>query len=146
MPIAGSDQAMPEWITVRTPQASGHIATSRAPFDSVATDALVRAARRVRAGPARAYIEPRFSVYVVLLEFAASDYGLYVGMTGLMPDERYLNHKAGNKASKWARRYGIGLLPALYRHLNPLDWEPATVAEVALAEALRRTGIRVEQG
>ena len=40
----------------------------------------------------------------------------------------------------------IGLLPALYRHLNPLDWELATVAEVALAEALADAGIRVKQG
>jgi hypothetical protein len=36
---------MPEWIVVRTPE-DGHVATSRAPFDPVTTDALVRAARR----------------------------------------------------------------------------------------------------
>lgn len=91
-------------------------------------------------------MEPRFSVYVVLLELDGREHSLYVGLTGLSPDERYLNHKAGYKASRRVRRFGAGLLPALYRHLNPLDWEPATNAEVALAEALRRTGIRVEQG
>ena len=82
---------------------------------------------------------------MVLLEFAAGDYGLYVGLTGLTPEERFLNHKAGHKASKWVRRFGIGLLPALYRHLNPLGYESATSAEVALAQALRGTGIRVIQ-
>lgn len=132
---------MPDWITVRTP-ADGRIATSGAPFDPVTTDALVRAARRVRR---EASADPRFSIYVVLLEFAAVDYGLYVGLTGLTPDERFVNHKAGHKASKWVRRYGIGLLPALYRHLNPLSYERAAVAEVVLAEALRGTGIRVQQ-
>ncbi len=133
---------MPDWITVRTP-GDGRIATSRAPFDAVTTDALVRAARGVRR---EASVDPRFSIYVVLLEFAPDDYGLYVGLTGLTPDERYSNHKAGRKASKWVRRYGIGLLPVLYRHLNPLSYEHAAVAEVALAEALRGTGIRVHQG
>jgi hypothetical protein len=132
---------MPDWITVRTP-GDGHVATSRAPFDPVTTDALVRAARQVRR---EASADPHNSIYVVLLEFAANDYGLYVGMTGLTPDERYLNHKAGHKASKWVRQYGVGLLPALYRHLNPLGYEPAALAEVALAEALRGTGIHVHQ-
>lgn len=135
---------MPEWIAVRTPD-DGHIATSRAPFDPATSDALVRAARRVRPGSPRPSEEVHHSVYVVLLEFAAHDYGLYVGLTGLTPEERFLNHKAGRKASRWVRRYGIGLLPALYRHLNPLDWESAPGAEVALAQALALTGIRVEQ-
>lgn len=136
---------MPEWIALRTPEGD-HVATWRAPFDPVTTDALVAAARAIRADPPRPSIEPHFSVYVVLLELVACDYALYVGMTGLSPEERFGNHKAGYKSSRWVRRYGIGLLPALYRHLNPLDWEPATKAEVDLANALRSTGIRVEQG
>ena len=133
---------MPEWIAVRTPQGT-RVATSRAPFDTATTEALVRAGRSVRAP--QASTKSRFSVYVVLLEFAPSEYGLYVGLTGLTPDQRYLNHKSGYKASRWPKRYGIGLLPALYRHLNPLDWESAVHAEVALAEALAQTGVRVEQ-
>jgi hypothetical protein len=40
----------------------------------------------------------------------------------------------------------IGLLPALYLHLNPLDRKLATGAEVALPEALAEVGIRVKQG
>lgn len=35
---------MPEWITLRTPQEGRRVATSRAPFDPVTTDALVREA------------------------------------------------------------------------------------------------------
>lgn len=136
---------MPEWIALRTPE-NGQVRTSRAPFDSATTDALVRAARKVRPDPPRPFAEPSRSVYVVLLQFAAGDYGLYVGMSVHSPYERYLKHKAGYKSSRWPRRYGIGLLPALYRHLNPMDYKPATKAEVALAEALRHTGIRVEQG
>jgi hypothetical protein len=85
-------------------------------------------------------------VYVVLLEYPAAEYGLYVGSTGLTPEERYANHKAGHRASRWVRRFGIGLLPALYHHLNPLDDDSAELAEVELAEALRRTGWRVHQG
>ena len=136
--------SMPSWITVRTPH-EGRIATSRAPFDPQTTDALVRAARSVRRGRPTSPREPRNSVYVVLLEFAADHYGLYVGLTGLTPEERYLNHKAGHKASRSVRRYGIGLLPALYRHLNPLSYEQAELAEVALANALADTGIRVNR-
>jgi hypothetical protein len=136
---------MPEWIALRTPT-DDHVATSRAPFDPLTTDALVRAARRIRPDPSVSGVEPHHSVYVVLLEFGSGDHGLYVGSTGHTPEERFLKHKAGHKASRWVRRYGLGLLPALYRHLNPLGWEAATSAEVALAEGLASTGIRVEQG
>jgi hypothetical protein len=136
---------MPTWIALRTP-GDRRVLTGRAPLTPDVTDTLVRAARRVRPGPPRPLIIPRFSVYVVLLEMAAGEYGLYVGMTGLTPEERYLNHKAGRRASRWPRRYGVGLLPALYRHLNPLDYEPAQVAEVELAKALRVTDLPVRQG
>jgi hypothetical protein len=135
---------MPDWITVRTP-GDGRFVTSRAPFSPEITDALVRAARRVRRGAATPSVQSHHSIYVVLLEFAAGEYGLYVGMTSLTPEERYLKHKAGHRASRWVRKYGIGLLPALYRHLNPLSYEAASGAEVALAEALARTGVRVKQ-
>ena len=107
---------------------------------------MVQAERKVRRGPPTPSVQPRDSIYVVLLEFAAGEYGLYVGMTGLTPEERYQNHKAGRRASKWVRKYGVGLLPALYRHLNPLERKLAISAEVALAEALADVGIRVKQG
>lgn len=135
---------MPDWIAVQA-HAEGHEATIRAPFDPATTDALVRAARRVRPGASRGAEHAHHSIYVVLLELAGGDYGLYVGRTGRNPEERFRNHKAGRKASKWVRKYGIGLLPALYRHLTPISYQDAAVAEVALAEALRGTGIFVRQ-
>ena len=136
---------MPQWFTVRTPK-EGRVAISRAPFNPATSDALVRAARQVRRGRFRPSARAQRSVYVVLLDFGPDEYGLYVGMTGLTPDERFQNHKAGHKDSRWVRRFGVGLLPALYRHLNPLDYEPAKKAEVALAEALASTGVSVKQG
>jgi len=39
---------------------------------------------------------------------------LYVGMTGLTPEERFANHKAGTKAAAVVKRYGLRLLPELY--------------------------------
>ena len=37
---------------------------------------------------------------------------VYVGMTGLTPDERLDKHKAGIKSNKFVRLYGLRLLPA----------------------------------
>lgn len=135
---------MPEWITYRSPE-RGRITTGRAPFDPRTTNALVRAARSVRRPASKSGAAARSFVYVVLLDFGARGLGLYVGRTGRTPDERYQNHKAGYKSSKWARRYGVGLLPALYRHLNPLDSSSADRVEVELASALRTTGLTVHQ-
>ena len=44
---------------------------------------------------------------------------MYVGMTGLKPEERFANHKQGIKSASAVKRYGIRLLPELYAHLNP---------------------------
>ena len=63
---------------------------------------------------------------------------LYVGMTGLTPEERFANHKAGTKAAWVVKRYGIRLLPELYAHLNPMPYEAAAEMEKDLAEELRR--------
>ncbi|HEY3335043.1 MAG TPA: hypothetical protein VGK16_07365 [Candidatus Limnocylindrales bacterium] len=137
---------MPEWITVRTPEEGGQIATSRAPFDPPTTQALVKAARSVQPEPPATPPKSLFWVYVALLRYANGEHGLYVGLTGLTPDRRYLNHKAGHKASKSVLRHGIGLLPALYKHLGPLGRSAAESTEVELAEALRATGTEVRQG
>ena len=39
---------------------------------------------------------------------------VYVGMTGLTPEERFANNKAGTKAAWVVKRYGLRLLPELY--------------------------------
>ena len=71
---------------------------------------------------------------------------VYVGMTGLTPEERFANHKAGTKAASVVKRYGLRLLPELYSHLNPMPYEAAAQMEKDLAEDLRRAGYTVTGG
>lgn len=71
---------------------------------------------------------------------------VYVGMTGLSPEERFENHRQGIKAAYAVRRYGLRLLPELYAHLNPMPFEAAAQMERDLAEDLRRAGFTVTGG
>jgi predicted GIY-YIG superfamily endonuclease len=88
------------------------------------------------------------SVYVVYLRNPKGDgkAGYYVGMTGLTPEQRFENHKAGIKAARIVRRCGVQLVPKLYAHLNPLSYEDAVVTEVRLAADLKRRGFKVFGG
>ena len=105
--------------------------------------------------------EHHHNVYVVLLDPAVGKVRkvraanprrdrkkpvVYVGMTGLTPEERFANHKAGIKAAWVVRRYGLRLLPELYEHLNPMPFEVAAEMEKDLAEDLRRAGYTVTGG
>jgi predicted GIY-YIG superfamily endonuclease len=72
---------------------------------------------------------------------------VYVGMTGLTPERRFVRHKAGVKAGRgWVRDYGIRLRPELYADLNPMTYAEAVEAERELAETLRRHGFAVIWG
>ncbi len=71
---------------------------------------------------------------------------VYVGMTGLAPEERFANHKRGVKAAWVVKRYGVRLVPDLYAHLNPMPFEAAARMEQDLAEDLRRAGYTVTGG
>lgn len=71
---------------------------------------------------------------------------VYVGMTGLTPEARFANHRAGIKAAWVVKRFGIRLLPELFQHLNPMPYEAAAKMEVDLAEDLRRAGYTVTGG
>lgn len=71
---------------------------------------------------------------------------VYVGMSGLPPEERFANHKAGIKAAGVVKRYGLRLLPELYKHLNPMPYEAAAQMEKDLAEDLRQAGYTVAGG
>ena len=71
---------------------------------------------------------------------------VYVGMTGLSPRQRFAKHKAGIKANRFARKYGLRLLPTLYEVYNPMPYEGAREMEVELAIALREKGYGVWQG
>ena len=71
---------------------------------------------------------------------------VYVGMTGLTPEERVANHKAGIKDAGVVQKFGLRLLPELYVHLNPMPYEAAAQMERDLAEDLRRAGYTVTGG
>ena len=116
-----------------------------------------RTLRRFSSAQARDH----YSVYVLLLDGAVGKLRkvqklnperdrkkpcVYVGMTGLTPEERFANHKQGIKASLFARRYGLRLMPELYAHLNPMPYEAAAQMEKDLTEDLRRAGYTVVGG
>src|ERR1035438_4585445 len=71
---------------------------------------------------------------------------VYVGMTGLSPEERFANHKAGIKDAWVVKRYGLRLLPELYAHLNPMPYVAAAQMERDLADDLRRAAYTVTGG
>ena len=69
-------------------------------------------------------LTPHHSVYIVYLRNPKGDgkAGYYVGMTGLTPEQRFANHKAGTKAARVVQRFGVRLVPKLYAHLNPMTY------------------------
>jgi len=87
-------------------------------------------------------------VYVVYLRDPRGDgkAGYYVGMTGLTPEQRFQNHKQGNKAARIVTRCGERLVPRLYAHLNPMPFKKAVEMEANLAESLRKRGYVVFGG
>jgi hypothetical protein len=71
---------------------------------------------------------------------------VYVGMTGLTPEERFRKHKEGYKSSGWVHKYGIRLLYALTEGLNPMTYRDALLTEACLADELRERGYTVLGG
>ena len=71
---------------------------------------------------------------------------VYVGMTGLSPDERFDKHMAGIKANRFVLRYGLRLMPELYEMYNPMPYGAARDMEVELAIGLQQEGYAVWQG
>jgi len=70
---------------------------------------------------------------------------VYVGMTGLSPDQRFDKHKAGIQSNKYVFDYGLRLLPELYEMYNPMPYGGACEMEVELAIGLREAGYGVWQ-
>lgn len=70
---------------------------------------------------------------------------IYVGMTGLDPDTRFDNHKAGYRANRYVRDYGLRLRPDLYEEYDALPYGEAAEMEEELARILRRRGYAVWQ-
>ncbi len=71
---------------------------------------------------------------------------VYVGMTGLTPEERFENHKHGVKAARVVQLFGLRLLPELYAVFNPMPFDAAIAMERDLAEDLRAQGYTVTGG
>jgi hypothetical protein len=70
---------------------------------------------------------------------------VYVGMTGLTPEERFRKHLQGEKEAWFVHKYGVRLVPELYRHFNPMPYDLAHVMEPELARQLREQGYGVWQ-
>ena len=70
---------------------------------------------------------------------------LYVGRTGLDPQERFRNHMNGHRSARYVKKFGLRLRPDLYERYNPMTYEDAGRREVELAEALRAMGHAVWQ-
>jgi hypothetical protein len=118
-------------------------------------------AKKASRKPAGARGRHRYSVYVIELarnvmvqeprfrkanpDFDITKACVYVGMTGLSPDVRFDKHKAGIQSNRFAREYGLHLLPALYEMYNPMPYDGARDMEVELAIALREQGYGVWQ-
>ena len=109
-----------------------------------AAERVAQSFQAVTAGHGRA----GHSVYVILLHdpAGAGRWGLYIGQTSRDPDLRFDQHKAGFKASRAVKRFGVRLLPDLVDHLNPMKgWESLEI-EAALADAFRNAGISWIEG
>jgi len=70
---------------------------------------------------------------------------VYVGMTGLSPEQRFKNHKEGYRSSRFPHKYGQRLLSRLFRDFNPMPYELAKLIEPELAAHLRSKGYVVWQ-
>jgi hypothetical protein len=105
--------------------------------------------------------DPPSQLYVILLDPAVLQHRsilrlnpnrdpakpcVYVGMTGLAVQDRFQNHKKGEKSAWVVERYGLRLMPELYEYLNPMPFEAAAQMEKDLAEDLRAEGYTVAGG
>ena len=119
-------------------------------------------AKAAKAGAGRKPARPRHrhSVYVIELspevlneaKFRRANPGydatkpcVYVGMTGLTPEQRFANHRKGVKSNRFAHAYGLRLLPRLYAVYNPMPYGAAQDVEIELAIGLREEGYGVWQ-
>ena len=82
------------------------------------------------------------SHYVYVLRLKGELNAVYVGMTGLHPYARYLNHIIGYKSSKHTKRRAT----ALISHEGPMTYKQAAEREPELANDLLALGFVVYGG
>lgn len=65
----------------------------------------------------------------------------YVGQTIHDPEIRFEQHKAGYKANRFVKKYGLRLVPRKFRKYNPIvKRKDAEMVEQWLTEKLRKKG------
>lgn len=65
----------------------------------------------------------------------------YVGQTSHDPIVRFQQHKAGYKANRFVKKYGLRLIPRKYKKYNPIEKrKEAELIEQWLAQKLRKKG------
>lgn len=79
-------------------------------------------------------IKGKNSHFVYILRLKGELNAVYVGMTGLHPYARYLNHVRGYKSSNHAKRRAT----ALISFEGPMSHEDAKIREPKLADELRQ--------
>jgi hypothetical protein len=91
----------------------------------------------------------RSNLYLVLLDFEdrrRGPFGVYVGMSGYTPAQRFDQHKAGIRAAGSVLKRGLEVLTGPTLHLQRIARADATRIEAALAQALGDAGLLVEGG
>lgn len=69
---------------------------------------------------------------------------VYVGQTGKTPYERFQDHQNGNHSNRFAKEYGVKLLPDLYESYNPMPTRKmAEEREEKLVHNLKQQGYAV---
>ncbi len=126
---ASAADSIPEWLPMR------YIGWLPALYE------IAQAFRPVRRG--------RTNLYLVLLDFAdrrRGPYGVYVGMSGYTPAQRFDQHKAGIRAAGSVLKRGLEVLTGPTLHLQRITRADAARIEAALAQALSDAGFLVEGG
>jgi hypothetical protein len=91
----------------------------------------------------------RTNIYLVLLDYSDSrpdPYGVYVGMSGYTPVQRFEQHKAGIRAAGAVLKRGVEVITGPTLHLQRIARTEAVRIEEELAEALRAAGLFVQGG
>lgn len=70
---------------------------------------------------------------------------VYVGMTGLTPEQQFANCVQDQYAESFVKRYGLRLMPELYDFANPMPFEAARKMQGELVHSLRMDGYGVWQ-
>jgi predicted GIY-YIG superfamily endonuclease len=107
----------------------------------------------------RSWARGRHSVYAIELDravwkhaaFRARNPGgaaggcLYIGVTGLTPEERFERHRAGTQSGRFVQAYGLRLRLDLVEGFSRLPYRIAACMEAKLAAWLRAQGFAVWQ-